>query len=365
MATTTITDELERLATGVQSFLTTQAAHIDDKELPFLSTLEKMGIEGVDGFRQIIPYAVGEHFQTITEFSTGYEVFDTTVRPIQQKGEETFYFYGAPVAISFLEEAYNSGSDAGKVKIIDSRTEAVRSAMRRRMNRRLLGWTGTGFSGFIPVNGDDVSTGIIESDDVGSQTNTVHGISKSGIAVYPHGQNQSYDCGGLASAELLEGIDSVLVEGKKVGIESNLDRQRTFYSEDAYKNLLRRLRPNETYTSAEGRRSLNNEMVEVYRGRKILVESDMPNAGTATATKPWSVLGVHFDDLAFCAFSKDMSKFGLGSGKMWFRAGAAEKISEQPVIYTPVMVGGNLMAVRPEKRLSFGRHFIIVDADAY
>lgn len=367
MATDTVTASLTQLATGVQTFLTRRVGHLDDKATPFVSALEEMAIDSYQGWQMQIPFAVGEHFTQITSFSNGYEPFDMTVREVNKRGYDDFAWYGAPIVISFKQKAENMGPDAGIIDLAMSNAESVIPALMRRLERRFWGQASTGFANFNNLNGDDNADGFLESADVGSQTRTVHAISKTTYATYPHGQNLQYDCAGSASANLRNAYEAIETDGKKVGFGDNKDRQIAFHSEAAHKNLRRLLRPHETYTSVGERgRFLNGGDIEMIEGRKIRVASDMPASGSATTAKPWSVCIVNFDCIGFQAFQGDLSDFGLGSGKFWLKKGREQLVSGQPVLFTPVMIGGNLFMVRKNKTLSFAKAgAVIVDANDY
>lgn len=329
------------VATTLGTFFTKAAGNLADKELPFLKHLKQ---KQKHGFVWMVPWTVGDHSQ-IQEFSTGFEGWAVEGADVNKSGTETVKYHGMPIVFSALEERFADGNEDNQVELIESRTKAVMGKFQRAFHARALGLTGSGLSSINSLNGIDFSSGFLERAAVGSQANTVHGLSKSTYAAYYRTQNQVGDALNNAASNLIPSLQSIVIRRRKVG--GKTAGSVWYFSESTAENWERIVGARDQYVNAAGRKDLLDNAPMTFRQMPIEVTDDMPSAGTNTTTYPIGVYLVDHDRIVYCAHQARNSK-SEPKGPLFFKKGQTERLSGTQIYLTPVWLAGQLMAIEPD-----------------
>jgi len=174
------------------------------QKVAFLDNCKKMGgIEYEDGGIKIQrPLALSEH-STITQLQTGYEPVSLAVNDVLEPAIYNWADFTAPIVITKKEELENKGEKA-IVKIVEARMRSVMGMLRRELNKQILIGTSSVLSDVNTLNGAE--GGFLEAEPVGTQTNSVGGVSKAAYASTAGWQNQLADCDGAGAGFGASGI---------------------------------------------------------------------------------------------------------------------------------------------------------------
>jgi hypothetical protein len=298
MATTTLTIGNEVLSTTMYVVMKEwrDALH---ESVAFCEAQERIHGAGSPsqpgGSRIIQPIGMDDHSQT-TELSTGYEAINLAVRDVFVPAEYQWAFAVRPVAISSVEEFVNQGQSA-VIKILDGRTKQVAAAMKRDWVEQIVRGGVTGWSRWNTLNGVDPEAfasaeGFLEEDAVGTQTNSVGGVSKTTYSDRTGWQNQIVDGANSFNANGLAALYDLKVETKAVS--PNGDINVWLASRPGFKNLKRALQAQERYVNSVGD---GGKLVEYWDGVMIDCEFNMPDSGTVTATTPISFYGLNLNNI--------------------------------------------------------------------
>jgi len=254
----------------------------------FLS--KKKSVNG--GLQVEIPFDIQEHSNT-KQVTTGYEAADTAVQTILTSGSDQWAFWLRPVIVSWIDDAKVTGP--GKlIDLTQTRTENTVLSTRQEMERRLLRFSAIAqMSDINTLNGDDEAGGFFENTAVGSQNNTVHGISKSTYGSFPGFQNQRYDAAGDASANALPGLRSLINRiRQRTRAQKDLRGYLSFSFAEHYGTVVQ---GQERYTEASSRQAdaIGGETI-IIGGIPTTQTPNMPNAGSTTGAgnDEWSALFV-------------------------------------------------------------------------
>lgn len=155
---------------------------------------KKGGIEYEDGGIKIQrPLSLAEH-STITQLATGYEPISLSVQSVLSPAVFEWSDFCAPIVISAKESYENSGEKA-VVKILEARMRSVMQMLRKELNKQILIGNSAILTSINTLNGSASATGFFEADDVGTQGNSVGGVSKATFAATTGWQNNAADLG--------------------------------------------------------------------------------------------------------------------------------------------------------------------------
>jgi hypothetical protein len=239
------------------------------------------------GSRIIQGVAMSDH-SSPTELQTGYERINLNVSDVLVPAVYDWASTVMPVAISSEEEAVNQGESA-ILRIVETRTKQVAAAARRNLVQAIVAGGVAGFSRWSSLNGVDTAVaGFLEEDAVGSQGNTVGGLSKTTYSAIKGWQNQVADISDSFNSNGLNAMYGLKTEIAAHSPDGGLDVW--LVSRDLFKNLKRSLSAYERYVdkAADGGR-----MSEFWDGVRIDVEYFMPNGGAQTGTTQVSAYGLN------------------------------------------------------------------------
>lgn len=279
----------------------------------------------------------------ITAFGSGYEAFDPTMIEGSRVAQYRPGLAGLLMKIGAKEGlVYTSaGQMAPKVTKIQN---ACMGFLKRTFNTRVVAGIGSGFTDWYTFNGIDFNTGVFERSAVGSQSNSIGGLSKSTYSAVIGWQNVIVDMNNAFGANLTALYNAITqVKDHK----SSLDDKLWLFSKAAMNNLKRSVQANERYYTTE---VMDAGMpVERYHNIKIYQENFMPvstaTGGASTNTYPISAYLLDVADI-FTVWSQKY-KFGdVTVPDGYFGIGDWRQVSgEQIVACCPMMVGGaNIIA---------------------
>lgn len=246
------------------------------------------------GSRFLIDWEVQDHSST-TQHVTGYETVDMDVQPTLIPGTDNWFFCLSPIAMSWVDTALNTGKNK-RIDLWKTRVENTEKRMRKEFETQILRGTVAGMSDLITWNGSDFSTGIIEPDAVGSQGNTIHGVSKATYSSLPGMQNQVADIQGDFSANGLSALRDLHTELQEITDDATM--LEGICSLAGAKNYGRSVQSQERYIDARDAVRLD----VVIAGMRYKISQLMPNNGTTTGgagDNEWSFLVVDKNVLCF------------------------------------------------------------------
>lgn len=298
----TISDQL--LSSTTFDYMRKYRSQID-RPTAFIKDMEKMGMDkATGGERMIIPLNFTRHSQT-TQLQSGYEPINLAVQAPLTPAHEDWYDGIRPVVISGHEERINRGTN----KILDLaavRTKDTEAGMYLDFQQQSLIGGFSNYSDLLSLNGIDNADGPFEGAAYGSQSNTVHNVSKSTYATSVGWNHQYADCANSASANLLVSMYDMMTRIKVLCEDPG--KLIWYLSIACATNIKRALNSFERYLSqAEldgGKRVLT------FDGTPIREVKDLPNAGTSSTAKPMSALLVSWGDLQFVQQSGYYFKMG-------------------------------------------------------
>lgn len=247
--------------------------------VPLLDHIQKAGgVEIINGGQRITRSAILAEHSNITQLATGYEAVSSSVADVLRSPEFEWCDFVAPIVITKKEELSNKGERA-VISIADARMKSVLGMLKREWELQAIRGTSTVLTEMETLNGIDNTTGWLEEDAFGSQTNTVGGLSKTTYAS-SNWQNQSFDVASNFSANGLGGMTELMIQTQIYAPEGTVDlilASPTSYR--LYKSVLQaqeRYMPKETVLDG-GRLAL------AFNGALMYVEN---NLGTGTAANP-------------------------------------------------------------------------------
>lgn len=247
--------------------------------VPLLDHIQKAGgVEIINGGQRITRSAILAEHSNITQLATGYEAVSSSVADVLRSPEFEWCDFVAPIVITKKEELSNKGERA-VISIADARMKSVLGMLKREWELQAIRGTSTVLTEMETLNGIDNTTGWLEEDPFGSQTNTVGGLGKNTYAS-SNWQNQSFDVNSNFSANGLGGMTELMIQTQIYAPEGTVDL--ILASPTSYRLYKSVLQQNERYMPKEtvldgGRLAL------AFNGALMYVEN---NLGTGTAANP-------------------------------------------------------------------------------
>ncbi len=279
----------------------------------------------------------------ITQFGTGYEAFDPTMVEGSRVAQYRPGLSGLLMKIGAKEGLVYTSADAmaPKVKKIQ---DACMGFLKRSFTQRTIAGLGAGFTDWYTLNGIDYATGVFERSAVGSQSNTIGGLSKSTYSNVIGWNNVIVDMNNAWGSNLTS-LYSAITSVKEH--KSDLKSKVWLFSQAGMNNIKRSVQANERYFIT-GQLDAGVP-VELYHNIKIFQENFMPvstaTGGSSTNTYPITAYLLDADDI----FTVWSTKYKFGDVTVpdgYFGIGDWRQVSgEQIVACCPMMVGGaNIIA---------------------
>jgi len=279
---------------------------------PFLSVSKKLGkIKYHQGsFKLVVPIETAEQ-TTSTQITTGWEPVNMAVQEISQQAQYDYSRVVRPVLISGKEETSNRGEKA-IIQLAEARHKAAIAAMMRELNRQIVQGGVSAFSSVTSLNGNTgfggLSSGFLEANAVGSQTNTVGGLARGSIV----GLNNQFLDGGGTVADIIKNLYTLEARASTL-LPAGGDGGRfhlTLASMDAYAAYRNGLFANERFIDA---RSLDAAGVQslAFSSGVMMPDRDIGFGQTSTTVENSFMLlnldGIFLDvlegaDFAFTGF---------------------------------------------------------------
>lgn len=280
---------------------------LDDTATPLLALLEKECKKPAEPSVRIQgQFDDGSNHSEPTRVATGWETLAMGFRPTHRMWWDQYAMVAQPAGITRRERYENSGN-ARVIDLYASRTENVQRHLRREFERQAWLGTSPAFADFNTLNGLDDTAGFIEPVAVGSQTNTIHNVSKATYAGRRTMSNLYYPGNGDASADLL--IQMRQLDGEALMLEDQLGAgaRPVMFMEYTILDFYRRsLSAFEQYQTAESAGKEAGQRVMVFGRNRIIAlrENTLPGSGS---TK-WAVVRI------------DPAALELRVGKTWMAA---------------------------------------------
>jgi hypothetical protein len=281
----------------------------------------------------------------ITSFLTGYEQFD----PTEQWPERGAFYQpqlsGLLMKIGAQETMVIGQDTAAMASATQARMVSCMGFLHRQYTRQIVAGGGTGFSQWGTLNGIDytgANGGVFESSAVGSQSNTIGGLSKSTYNFAIGWQNVVVDMNNafgtnswrLNQAQRL--VDKHKPDNGKrcwlMSINGATFGDRTFNTQVMYVN---------------GDNKNVSNMIAKWGGLDVYPEPQMPvstaTGGSATNTTPITGYLLDNEDI-FVAFMDKVNTQGVSMPDGYFGVGEWKQITGNSYVFgCPIMVAGNLV----------------------
>lgn len=265
------------------------------KPTPLLDNCRSMSKRGENGGALFItPLDFYNHSTPTRLTGAGFNLIDYDFTAVGYPAQQEWADVVQPIGYSLHEQRINTGA-AKVVDDIQQRTDAVKNHMERSLQRALLIQDNAAYVDITPINGDDYSDGAIEALAVGSQNNTLLGISKSTFSDRPGWQNQ-YATASAAFATY--GVQKMVYLQQRCRLRGNAQntinppKHIWYVSTDLVLNLKKEVTPLERFAQKDARDL--GTMMEVFGNIPLVeIEDDMPTTG------PWSALLLDHDKFQY------------------------------------------------------------------
>lgn len=280
-------------------------------------------IDGGHSYRQ--PVALNDH-AGVTHYSTGYETRDKTVADVLESADFTIEQLGVPVVITAKDKRENRGSEA-IVNLLDARIKQATGRLMRTVEAELINYDAAGIGGALETL-DGVTaastSGWLEEVAVGSQTNSVGGLTKGSYS--NRWQNQIED---VSDDFGTNGINAI----------NALHTDTSLYREDPSKGML--LLSPAAFKLYFG--ELQAQMRFASRDRLESGKIDMVDSN-GNMVKPSSNLGFAVSGTDVSGYLVDFGSVKLIMDKtMQYNLGEAVASSEQALFVREVMFAGQMV----------------------
>lgn len=291
MATTLVFSN-EELSTTAMSYLKVLRNMLEQPRF-YVDDMIKMKKDESGGERLIIPWETARQTVT-TQMQTGYEPVSLAANPMFTPGNEAWFYAIRPIIMTTKDDIINR-SKPKQIDLLERRTKSTEMGLKQEWEDQSLQDNQPTMSDLLPINGFDSTTGFLEAAAVGSQTNTVHNVSKATFSTLPGFQNQVFDIADSFSSNGLVGLYDMSTRVKLLAPDGT--KLKWYASVAGTNNIKRALNSQERYLSSDkldgGRRVLT------YDDIPIVTTDAMPNAGTATTANPWTFLLQDWDSMGF------------------------------------------------------------------
>ena len=247
---------------------------------PLFRAIEASGnlVKVSGGSRIDEPVIFGDH-TSITELTgAGFNPVSMAVTDPFNQARFEWANFTQPVILSAIEKMANKG-DLAVVNILESKVNNVMLSLKKEVSKQVIAGTSTSITGLETLYGATTAagTGWLEGVAAASQQNVVGGLSK---VTYQSKNwfNQFYNSGGTFA---LSHLDQLMINCQIYSPSGDFP-DIILMSPNCFAAFQALQQSSVQYTSAEGRDSLDRDMVAMWRGAKIYVE---PNLGF-TAENP-------------------------------------------------------------------------------
>lgn len=278
------------------------------------------------------------------EFPTGYEGFD----PASIWPARNAFFQpkvtGLLMKVGGTEIYTLSQSTEAMRAATDARMVSSMGFLHRQWTKQMVAGGGVGFTSWGTLNGIDytgASGGVLERSAVGSQSNTIGGLSKSTFSTVIGWQNVIVDCADAFGTNSWR-LQQAITLGKR---HKNSGKHVWQMSDTLVSNLARTSQGQVMYVN--GADLDGGRTVPKWGGIDIYQEPQMPvstaTGGSSTNTYPLSAIMLDTEEI-FPAFLKGAVFEGHKLPDGYFGVGKWEKIDGQSMIFgCPIMCVGNLI----------------------
>jgi hypothetical protein len=246
---------------------------------PLFRAIESAGnlVKVSGGLRVEQPVIFGDH-SSITELNNGFEPVSMAVTDPFQTAKFEYSNFTQPIILSAVEKAANKG-DLAVVNILESKMKNVMLGLKKEVSKQVIRGNSTTLTTMQTLNGMTTAagTGWLEGIATNTQQNTVGGLAK---ATYRGNNwfNQFFDSGANFA---LSHLDQLMIDCQ-IRNPSGEFPDLIFMSPKCFAAFQAKQQSFVNYVSADGRDSLDRDMVAMWRGARIYVE---PNLGF-TAQSP-------------------------------------------------------------------------------
>lgn len=300
------------------------------------------------GAENLPTWQVGINFYNetgITEFPTGYEGFD----PSEAWPERSAFFQPKVSGLLMkmgVTELYTLGqSNEAVAAATQARMVSCMGYLHRQFARQAVAGGGVGFTNWGTLNGIDytgANGGVFESSAVGSQSNTIGGLSKSTYSFAIGWQNVVVDLNNAFGTNSWR-----LNQARRLADKHKADGSKRcwIFSTAGATNLDRAYNTQVMYVN--GNTEGISRIVPKWGGYDVYMEPQMPvstaTGGSATNTTP--LTGILLDNAdIYMAFLKKVNVQGMSAPDGYFGVGEWKQINGQSLVWgCPIMVAGNLI----------------------
>tara|TARA_R110002095_G_scaffold97354_9_gene85434 strand:+ start:97 stop:1158 length:1062 start_codon:yes stop_codon:yes gene_type:complete len=264
------------------------------RTIPLLEAVQRAGnVEMVDGGQKVDhPVILAEH-SNITQLATGYESVNLAVKDALRTASFDWCDFVAPVVITEKEQLSNKGSRA-IIRIAEARLKSVMGMLKREWCKQTVTGNSTVLSDLNTLNGEGVNaagawgataaastTGFLNRQAFGSQTNTIGGIAKASftgswqnqMADVTAGTPTSFATGGLKA------MSNLMINTQLYAPEGEIDM--ILASPISYELYRNELTAQERYTSAQQTKDLVGKLILQYNGASMYIDNGLGFTTTA------------------------------------------------------------------------------------
>ena len=241
---------------------------------PLFRAIESAGnLVRVNGGSRIDePVIFGDH-TTITELTgAGFNPVSMAVTDPFNQAKFEFANFTQPVILSDIERLANKG-DLAVVNILESKVNNVMLSLKKEVSQQVIAGDSSSISSFETLNGmgtasvSAVGTGWFESALPTAQANVVGTLAKTTYRSQ-NWFNQRFDSAGTFD---LSHLDNLMIQAQVYNPAGEFP-DIILMSPNCFAAFQNLQQSSVQYTSAEGRDSLDRDMVAMWRGARIYVE---------------------------------------------------------------------------------------------
>ena len=267
------------------------------RTIPLLEAVQRAGnVEMVDGGQKVDhPVILAEH-SNITQLATGYESVNLAVKDALRTASFDWCDFVAPVVITEKEQLSNKGSRA-IIRIAEARLKSVMGMLKREWCKQTVTGNSTVLSELNSLNGEGVNaagawgaaaaantSGFLNRQAFGSQTNTVGGIAKSSFT--SSWQNQVAEVTTNFQTTGLKNMSNLMINTQIYAPEGEIDI--ILASPLSYELYRNELTAQERYTSAAQTKDIVGKLILMYNGASMYIDNGL-GFTTAAGAKPVSM----------------------------------------------------------------------------
>jgi hypothetical protein len=267
------------------------------RTIPLLEAVQRAGnVEMVDGGQKVDhPVILAEH-SNITQLATGYESVNLAVKDALRTASFDWCDFVAPVVITEKEQLSNKGSRA-IIRIAEARLKSVMGMLKREWCKQTVTGNSTVLSELNTLNGEGVvaagawgaaaaqdTTGFLNREAFGNQTNTIGGIAKSSFT--SSWQNQVAEVTTNFATTGLKNMSNLMINTQIYAPEGEIDI--ILASPTSYELYRNELTDQERYTSAEQTKDIVGKLILMYNGASMYIDNGL-GFTTAAGAKPVSM----------------------------------------------------------------------------